>query len=184
MRNQNKVIMLSVMFLVVLLGCAAFADIQSDVNTIARGNNIFALELYQELRTGNENIFFSPYSISTALAMTYAGARGNTAKQMAEALQFSFDHFSKFGEFQLSDITHDYPEWKQYLNSFKSPGPDGKRFLVNPQSFFQNPDLNRSQHLTKYLKGNDPFRVVDSETLECSQELFLESLDIEKIWDL
>jgi len=58
---------------------------------VVKGNAAFALNLYGELRGKEGNLFFSPHSLSTALAMTYAGARGNTARQMAEALQFSLD---------------------------------------------------------------------------------------------
>lgn len=54
-------------------------------------NNAFAVKLYRELGTKQGNLFFSPYSVSTALGMTYAGARGNTAKEMAEALCFEAD---------------------------------------------------------------------------------------------
>lgn len=56
---------------------------------IAQNNNLFAFELYNKVaeRT-NDNIFFSPFSISTALAMTYAGADGQTAQEMAKALHF------------------------------------------------------------------------------------------------
>jgi len=56
-----------------------------------QGNTEFALDLYQELRTREGNLFFSPYSISTALAMTYAGAQGNTARQMARVLRFRLE---------------------------------------------------------------------------------------------
>ncbi len=59
------------------------------IRTLVRGNNQFALELYAKLREKDGNLFFSPYSISTALGMTYAGARGNTAKQMAATLHFT-----------------------------------------------------------------------------------------------
>ncbi len=52
------------------------------------GNTAFALDLYAKLKTTDGNLFFSPYSISTALAMTYAGARGDTATQMAKVLHF------------------------------------------------------------------------------------------------
>ncbi len=52
-------------------------------------NNSFAIELYEQLAEEDGNIFFSPYSISTALAMTYAGARGNTEKEMSEVLHFN-----------------------------------------------------------------------------------------------
>jgi serpin B len=51
-------------------------------------NNLFALDLYGKLRAREGNLFFSPYSISTALAMTYAGARGRTDTQMATVLHF------------------------------------------------------------------------------------------------
>jgi serpin B len=60
-----------------------------DLVQLAQGNNAFALALYQKLRGNEANLFFSPYSISLALAMTYAGARGDTAIQMAEALHFT-----------------------------------------------------------------------------------------------
>jgi serpin B len=60
----------------------------ADVSALVSGNNAFALSLYAQLEAGDDNIFFSPTSISAALAMTYAGARGQTAAQMAEALHF------------------------------------------------------------------------------------------------
>lgn len=53
-----------------------------------KGNNQFAFDLYSQLKSSDGNIFFSPFSISTALAMTYEGARGNTEKQMRDALKF------------------------------------------------------------------------------------------------
>lgn len=56
--------------------------------TVAQ-NNLFAFDLYGKLRAREGNLFFSPYSISTALAMTYAGARGNTDTQMAKVLHFA-----------------------------------------------------------------------------------------------
>ncbi len=51
-------------------------------------NNAFAFDLYGRLRSQEGNLFLSPYSISTALAMTYGGARGETAAQMAKAMHF------------------------------------------------------------------------------------------------
>ena len=60
-------------------------------NKIASGSIEFALDLYQKLRIASGNLFFSPHSISLALAMTYAGARGNTETQMAHALNFPSD---------------------------------------------------------------------------------------------
>jgi serpin B len=60
----------------------------SDLEKLVGGNSAFAFDLYQALREEEGNLFYSPYSISLALAMTYAGARGETEAQMAETLQF------------------------------------------------------------------------------------------------
>ena len=56
---------------------------------VVAGNNAFALELYRVLATGDNNLFFSPYSISTSLSMAYCGARGKTEEEMGSALHFS-----------------------------------------------------------------------------------------------
>jgi len=62
---------------------------EGDLTALIDGNNAFAFELYQVLKQTGGNLFYSPYSISEALAMTYAGARGETEKDMAEALNFT-----------------------------------------------------------------------------------------------
>jgi serpin B len=72
----------------VLLACIPCLADEPNQQTIVSGNNKFALNLYQNLKTNEGNLFLSPYSISTALAMTYAGARGETEKQMAQTLCF------------------------------------------------------------------------------------------------
>jgi serpin B len=57
---------------------------------IVQANNQFALDLFHQISApSTKNIFFSPYSISTALAMTWAGARGNTAAEIAKAFHFN-----------------------------------------------------------------------------------------------
>ena len=56
---------------------------------LVQGNSEFALDLYSKLSQGNGNRFLSPVSISTALAMTYAGAHEETARQIAKTLHFT-----------------------------------------------------------------------------------------------
>jgi len=53
---------------------------------VVEANNRFALDLYRQLKAGEGNIFYSPWSISVALAMTYEGARGNTRAEMRNVL--------------------------------------------------------------------------------------------------
>lgn len=60
-----------------------------DKAALVEGNSAFAFDLYQSLRTKDGNLFYSPESISMALAMTYAGARGDTEKQIADTLHFT-----------------------------------------------------------------------------------------------
>jgi len=62
----------------------------AEVGEVADGNTAFGLEFYALLRQDEPgNIFFSPYSMTSALAMTYGGARGNTAAQMESALHLT-----------------------------------------------------------------------------------------------
>ena len=60
----------------------------TEMKTLVEGNTAFALQLYGNLRSTEGNLALSPYSISSALAMTCAGAHGETARQMEQALHF------------------------------------------------------------------------------------------------
>ena len=62
-----------------------------DVLALVDGNSAFAFDLFQALRAQDGNLFYSPHSISQALAMTYAGAGSQTASQMADTLRFSLN---------------------------------------------------------------------------------------------
>ena len=63
----------------------------SDLADLVSGNSAFAWDLYQVLRGREGNLFCSPASISLALAMAHAGARGETQEQMTQALHFALD---------------------------------------------------------------------------------------------
>jgi serpin B len=87
-------------------------DDSNNIKELVAGNTDFAFEMYDKLKDSNPtgNLFFSPYSISTALAMTYAGARGNTEKQMAEMMHFTLHKqnlYKEFGALQKQLIQED-----------------------------------------------------------------------------
>src|SRR5262249_49915817 len=76
------------------------AEDKGDMSKLVQGNNAFACDLYGKLHEVEGNLFFSPYSISTALAMTYAGANGHTAEEMAKTLHFSSNQAHLHGAYQ------------------------------------------------------------------------------------
>jgi serpin B len=90
------------LFAITLLGCPGPDPDQDDPNRVARvvtnadgdigvmvsGHNDFSWELYAQLREEADegNVFFSPFSVTSALGMTLAGAQGATETEMAAAL--------------------------------------------------------------------------------------------------
>jgi serine protease inhibitor len=87
MRTLNMLVVAAIV--VGSVASPVFAAKPDPLPVVVNGNTQFALELYSKLAKSDGNLFFSPYSISTALAMTHAGARGNTAKQMADVMHFN-----------------------------------------------------------------------------------------------
>ena len=93
-----KAVICAIMAFMVFAGCVQneqpvqlldenYATAQ-DVSDVVNGNSQFAIDAYKKLNSenGGKNIFFSPYSISSALAITYEGARGQTAQEMQQVL--------------------------------------------------------------------------------------------------
>ncbi len=95
---------------------------------LVEGNSAFAFELYQklveQLERQEANLFYSPYSISLALAMTYAGARGETAEQMADTLQFLLEQASLHPTFNWLDA-------ELAKRGEGAQGKDGEGFRLN-----------------------------------------------------
>jgi serpin B len=140
----------------VLLSTGLAANVQaSPTGSLVADNTAFALDLYAQLRGESGNLFFSPYSISTALAMTYAGARGNTETQMSRVLHFKKGDaqlHSSFGELQRQlndaqkqgDIQLDIANvlWaqkdKSFLPAFLKIAQDDYQANVNQADFKTN----------------------------------------------
>ncbi|TEU16292.1 MAG: serpin family protein [Dehalococcoidia bacterium] len=96
----------------------------SEQALLVEGNSAFAFELYQALREERGNLFYSPYSISLALAMTYAGGRGETAQQMADTLQFLLEQDRLHPAFNWLDA-------ELMRRGEGAAGKDGEGFRLN-----------------------------------------------------
>jgi serpin B len=95
----------------------------TELAELVRGNTAFAFDLYQALRTERDgNFSYSPYSISLALAMAYAGARGETERQMAGTLHFSLPQEQLHPAFNAV---------VQEMGSGGAGGTDGQGFRLN-----------------------------------------------------
>jgi len=78
---------------------------EAELGELVSGNTSFALDLYGSLRQGEGNLLFSPYSISQCLAMVYAGARGETAQEIASALGFKLPEERLHPAFDALDLS-------------------------------------------------------------------------------
>jgi len=75
-----------------------------DSSELVTANTEFAVDLYHKIQSGEDNLFFSPLSISLALAMTYAGAEGNTARQMADVMHYTLPQEALHPAFNQLDL--------------------------------------------------------------------------------
>jgi serpin B len=92
----------------------------AEVQRLVEGNSAFALDLYHELRREEDgNLFYSPYSISIALAMIYAGARAETEQQMAQTLHYGPDQAGLHPAFNALD------------RQLTAPGADADAFRLS-----------------------------------------------------
>lgn len=96
----------------------------NDLSELVSGNTAFAFDLYRQIRQDSENLFFSPYSISMALAMTYAGAKDDTAHEMAGAMQFYLPNYSLHHAFN-------YVDQQLAGRGEGAQGKDGEGFRLN-----------------------------------------------------
>lgn len=98
--------------------------LEADLSELVAGNSDFAFDLYQEVRQKAKNLFYSPYSISLALAMTYAGARNNTEIQIADTLHLSLTQEHLHPAFNALDL-------ELASRGEGAKGQDGEGFRLN-----------------------------------------------------
>ena len=149
MRAFQLIVVLAMMTAMMIAGCVAAEseplNEESDKQgMIVQGNNTFALDLYAKLQETDGNAFFSPYSISTALAMTYAGAREQTATQMVEVLHFPVK--TQTGDLGRQQFALVFGELVKKLNT---RGEDGAYELSVANALWGQKDYG---FLTKFLE--------------------------------
>ncbi|XP_058412583.1 serpin B3-like isoform X1 [Diceros bicornis minor] len=95
------------------------------MNSLSEANTQFAVDLFQQLRKSKkDNIFYSPLSISSALATAYSGAQGNTALQIGKVLHFNDVTDSTRGRAstahveKLGNVRH---QFEKFLTELKKP---------------------------------------------------------------
>jgi len=93
---------------------------------LVEGNTAFALQLFGKLRANEGNLMLSPYSISSALAMTDAGARGQTAQQMQQTLHFDLSQTDRHPLFGRLDKALKAAQGSNELNIANSLWPQKK----------------------------------------------------------
>lgn len=138
---NKKIISISVVMLILIIGGFLIfkqpnsIDKVGVLNNVVDANNQLALDLYSKYKLEEGNLFFSPYSISSALAMTYEGAKGQTAEEMQAVLHFPddkdkirSDFVSIYNELNKADKSYnlttanalwaqeDYPFVDEYFN--------------------------------------------------------------------
>lgn len=96
----------------------------ADTTALVQGNSTFAFDLYQQLKTEPGNLFYSPYSISLALAMTWAGAKGQTEADMASTLGFTLPQATLHPAFNGLDLA-------LASRGQNAKASDGKGFRLN-----------------------------------------------------
>lgn len=105
--------------------------------------NAFTTDLYQVLKSEQSNLFFSPYSISSALVMIYAGTRENTAQQLATALHLQQVNHSDFSSLKQSLINTNTED--AYQLSIANAIWMQKNFLANPEFIYLLQDSYRAK---------------------------------------
>jgi serpin B len=125
-------------FLTCILPCMIAANNHQE---IVEGNNKFAFKLYKELKSDSDkNLFYSPFSISTALAMVYTGARTETAQQISQTMNFPLGE--KF-----------HSDFKQLLNGLNE-GTEGKIKLNIANGLWAQKDFNFLDSYFDIVKSN------------------------------
>lgn len=158
--------LLGFLLAMLLIGTIAGTSIAVDkgrrvTSSAVQANNEFACALYRELgqKNAGKNVFFSPYSISNALAMTLEGARGQTAAEMGKVMSLP-DSLRSVGEESkvLPWMTGPYHQGIAELNRRLTRPPDAPKDLaVRTRMDDLRDKLNKANKQIQILEKQNKF---------------------------
>jgi serpin B len=136
---------------------AVMAHAATNFESAAKATNDVAVDLHRQLATGNENLCFSPYSIESALAMTFAGADGDTRTEMGRVLHFPSDASTtavSFASLQdsLEEMSAKTAELVKKSKEFGGPSEPITLNIAN--RLFAQKDYNFRQAFLSLVKQN------------------------------
>jgi serpin B len=136
---------------------AAMAHAATSFDLAAKATNELAVDLHRQLATGSENLCVSPYSIENALAMTFAGADGETRTEMARVLHFSSDANRVAASF--ASLQHSLEEMNaktaELVKKSKEFGGPGEPITLNiANRLFAQKDYDFRQNFLSLVKQN------------------------------
>ena len=148
---------------------------EQGIQAVVNANNQFAFDLYSELDKNEDgNMFYSPYSISAALAMTYEGAKGQTADEMKSVFHFPeenilrpnfaaiYDDINKENkEYELKTgnalwVQKDYPFLEEYIDGVENYY-GGKATMLD---FVKEAEKSR-QTINSFIEGQTKDKIKD-----------------------
>ena len=138
-----------------LVGAMAHAATNFDL--AAKATNEVAVDIHRQLATGNENLCVSPYSIQNALAMTFAGADGETRTEMAQVLHFPNDASAVAASF--ASLQHSLEEMSaktaELVKKSKEFGGPSEPITLNiANRLFAQKDYDFRQNFLSLVKQN------------------------------
>ena len=159
--HRFLMIALAAAAIMTLTACSVQATGTPELQAVVDGNTDFAYELYQELAddSGDDNFFFSPHSISVALAMTYAGAREETAEAMADTMHFTLPQETLHPSFQVLDDAITSREGLELFTANSLWGQQGYNFLPDFLNLL-NASYGAGMNLVDFVGDSEGARVI------------------------
>src|ERR1700722_17227200 len=181
-------------------------ELEENIYSLVQGNNIFAFELYALLKGMPGNLCFSPYSITSALALPYAGAQQATQSEIRSVLHYLPKIELILGVYDLLDKLYMTP-W--YLGSnesrlfsanslwlqrdikisppFYDKLPKSYQNIIKKVDFTRNPDgakLNINQWIREKTEGRIPKELQRGDIDPNTHMLVVSALFIKGVWDI